>query len=1225
MPMEASYLSGNTDSSIEERIVHLKLIADRRHVLLRYMYQMLIQKDNVSSILPQTLDHPGADDFVSKFDLFRNPESGYSSEVSVEQLINSAKSATDLDTRLPPMKSSDDEPVSARGQARPEILQLISAGDSPNTINPFITPTATDDTPLLQLNAIADENPEGRSAMQSPLSAPVVKSASTSSVPPVDVDMADTPQLASTVDRTSVTPSPSCDATAHQDQMQVDSDKPVSASEHTTTSPAVDPMSILSSNGNQQASGSIEDLQDHLPKAINPMFLMKQPKPADLEPHYSFKDVPFLPQPLENLPPPVVEPSPAYDPDYTLPSLKVLGMEPRKSKTIKQRRKSRKPDDRTPIGLTEWGAAIRANPIWRKVTRATKCLTTRDWGVAFTEHKLIRTLDRVEYCKDYGRWSFRQPKKQRHPASAKSHHDYLLDEMKWMRTDFREERKWKLAVCYHLGSAVLKWHAAGDLETRIAKGICVLWKRFNPADEAPGSEAMDVDMPMRGTTRESSSGGELANGYNSDEDEDDDQEKEQSNDHQPSELPDDDRTAREAAAMDVEHSTLVTFKAEDTDDVSMLHLAEVPSANDSSSDIKVVGLKEGSIDPQFSAVAQSQETPPSSKSRKSNIYEPLREQVAYLPDDKVFLDFQDLNMSLDEQLDATNVLAAPDLHAVFPDLTPFNLFEPPSASAVSNDGKKKDKRYDAHKRVDELTPGRIFTTGRFMYSKPTLLGPLQPSKRWQNDHWITVEDSPVTSDWPNATGKLHDDNYCSLWQSRGRTEPSFSVLIDRYGLKDAKDDSASTKYSWSDKDDALLLHLCDIYSCHIPLITECFNASRKSIASDYRSERDVFDRYRILKQHEENQRRERTQSPAANQMTTRGVKRAAAASPPGNGGSDAKKRRRHTALQEAIRKCAKRRQEASAKMTQRKPSTVHESHGQYNKAARLTPQELSRLKIEADLRSQNNREMMQQRQQDLLARQAAMREANGTRVVPPAQPPAAQQVAAGAGRGAVNGQPQQMRGSIANISQQQRAPVANIPAGARVSPQQMLQAQQAQAQARAAQMQQNVYQIAQAQAAQAQAQAHAQAQNGVVQHGSHLSPHYVSTSRDATSSPATHLSPPQQSATPVNTSTSPRPPSAQAQMQLSPPQQTNVIQAAQVANSSAPHGTYYIPNVNVYQPTDAIQSAIRMQLMQQHPMALQGQVQQVPQLQQQVQQVQQAQQVQHHPQMQAQSQVQQQQ
>ena len=41
----------------------------------------------------------------------------------------------------------------------------------------------------------------------------------------------------------------------------------------------------------------------------------------------------------------------------------------------------------------------------------------------------MRALERIEKLKQEGRWSFRQPKKQKGPVLAKSHWDWLLDEM----------------------------------------------------------------------------------------------------------------------------------------------------------------------------------------------------------------------------------------------------------------------------------------------------------------------------------------------------------------------------------------------------------------------------------------------------------------------------------------------------------------------------------------------------------------------------------------------------------------------------------------------------------------------------------------------------------------------------------------------------------------------------------------------------------------------------
>lgn len=95
-----------------------------------------------------------------------------------------------------------------------------------------------------------------------------------------------------------------------------------------------------------------------------------------------------------------------------------------------------------------------------------------------------------------------------------------------MRIDFREERKWKLALAYNLSTAVLEWHAAGSLAERVARGICVMWKR--PAEDPSGeprdpSESMEIDDAQANAETQKSS--LMLGDYGSDDDDDDDQEK----------------------------------------------------------------------------------------------------------------------------------------------------------------------------------------------------------------------------------------------------------------------------------------------------------------------------------------------------------------------------------------------------------------------------------------------------------------------------------------------------------------------------------------------------------------------------------------------------------------------------------------------------------------------------------------------------------------------------
>lgn len=61
--------------------------------------------------------------------------------------------------------------------------------------------------------------------------------------------------------------------------------------------------------------------------------------------------------------------------------------------------------------------------------RPAKVVSTHDWGVAYQELELQRTMERIDALKAQNLWSFRQPKKQKGPAVHKTHWDYLLDEM----------------------------------------------------------------------------------------------------------------------------------------------------------------------------------------------------------------------------------------------------------------------------------------------------------------------------------------------------------------------------------------------------------------------------------------------------------------------------------------------------------------------------------------------------------------------------------------------------------------------------------------------------------------------------------------------------------------------------------------------------------------------------------------------------------------------------
>lgn len=151
--------------------------------------------------------------------------------------------------------------------------------------------------------------------------------------------------------------------------------------------------------------------------------------------------------------------------------------------------------------LWRWYVRSRASPGAGLVGKADKCLLTRDWRVAFAEQRFLRAMARIEKLKESGNWSFRQPKKQKGPAVRKAHWDYVLDEMKWMQTDYREERRWKLAAAHHLAHACKAWIKARSTNVRAALTVKVRAAHRHvehSSDEAGQikSEVVDGDMDV---------------------------------------------------------------------------------------------------------------------------------------------------------------------------------------------------------------------------------------------------------------------------------------------------------------------------------------------------------------------------------------------------------------------------------------------------------------------------------------------------------------------------------------------------------------------------------------------------------------------------------------------------------------------------------------------------------------------------------------------------------
>ena len=119
---------------------------------------------------------------------------------------------------------------------------------------------------------------------------------------------------------------------------------------------------------------------------------------------------------------------------------------------------------------------------------AHKALSTADHLVDYQEQMNCRTLKRIYQLQNAGRWSLRQMQRAPEPVRPTSHWDFLLDHAKWMRTDFREERKWKMAAAQGLAEWCAEWVSSSP---RRRKQLQVKVRLPEPASNCQGE---DVQM-----------------------------------------------------------------------------------------------------------------------------------------------------------------------------------------------------------------------------------------------------------------------------------------------------------------------------------------------------------------------------------------------------------------------------------------------------------------------------------------------------------------------------------------------------------------------------------------------------------------------------------------------------------------------------------------------------------------------------------------------------------
>ena len=146
-------------------------------------------------------------------------------------------------------------------------------------------------------------------------------------------------------------------------------------------------------------------------------------------------------------------------------------------------------------------------PIEKLLNQAHKTISTSDQYISILDHQACKILRRVYHLQQHDKWSLRQPVRCPEPTRPPAHWDVLLQEMKWMRTDFREERKWKRTIALNLARACANW-VHSDPAERLALQVNAVIPprqavgstedanagRFDLVDELP--DLIHTDSPM---------------------------------------------------------------------------------------------------------------------------------------------------------------------------------------------------------------------------------------------------------------------------------------------------------------------------------------------------------------------------------------------------------------------------------------------------------------------------------------------------------------------------------------------------------------------------------------------------------------------------------------------------------------------------------------------------------------------------------------------------------
>jgi chromatin modification-related protein VID21 len=126
---------------------------------------------------------------------------------------------------------------------------------------------------------------------------------------------------------------------------------------------------------------------------------------------------------------------------------------------------------------------------------AHKTITTSNAYVPLHENQTVKVLKRIYNLQCSNKWSLRQQKRSPEVVRPTTHWDVLLQEVKWMRTDFREERKWKMTVARNLAYACAEYQEASDEDRKLLKvNAWIPPKPDDPNAPRPSDPSNDTEM-----------------------------------------------------------------------------------------------------------------------------------------------------------------------------------------------------------------------------------------------------------------------------------------------------------------------------------------------------------------------------------------------------------------------------------------------------------------------------------------------------------------------------------------------------------------------------------------------------------------------------------------------------------------------------------------------------------------------------------------------------------